>query len=166
MTARIWSLTAGSSIGLSGRGGIDRVDRMTTHEAQLRTIDRSAGARRRHRMLIVLAAAAGALAVWTILGPIAGLDLTVRSGGRTDRVGAPAVVVSSVLVGLAGWGLLAVLERAVSRPALVWRIIAAVVLAVSLLGPIGAATTAGTAWGLAGLHMAVATVLIGLLPRR
>jgi len=139
---------------------------MTTHEAQLRTIDRPAGARRRRRILIVLAAAAGALAVWAILDPIGGLDLTVRSGGRTDTVGAPAVVVSSIVAGLAGWGLLAVLERTAPRPALVWRIIAALVVAVSLLGPIGAATTAGTAWGLAGLHMAVAAVLIVQLPRR
>jgi hypothetical protein len=151
---------------MSGRGGIDRVDRMTTHEAQLHTVDRPAGARRRRRILIVLAAAAGALAVWAILGPIGGLDLTVSSGGRTDPVGAPAVFVSSIVAGLAGWGLLAVLERTVPRPALVWRIIAAIVLAVSLLGPIGAATTTGTAWALAGLHMTVAAVLIAQLPHR
>ena len=123
----------------------------------------------RNRVLVILATALAALAVWTILDPLIGLDLTVRSGTATATttatVGPVAVALTSLTAGLAGWALLAVLERTVARPARWWRAVALLVYAVSLLGPLGATST-GVALALAALHTVVAGLLVALLPRR
>ena len=76
-----------------------------------------------------------------------------------------AVALTSLTAGLAGWALLAVLERTVGRPARWWRAVALLVYVVSLLGPLGATSTA-VALALAALHTVVAGLLVVLLPRR
>ena len=76
----------------------------------------SAASRRvpgRSRLAVVGVAALAALADWAILGPLAGISLEARQGG-TQHIGA-AVVVSTVFVALAGWALLAILERRTPR---------------------------------------------------
>lgn len=74
-----------------------------------------------------------------------------------------AVTLTALVVGLAGWVLLTLLERWTDRARSVWTVTAAVVFAVSLLGPLGAVTARATAV-LIGLHVLVAAILIeGLL---
>ncbi|MBE1536079.1 DUF6069 family protein [Actinomadura algeriensis] len=118
------------------------------------------------RALTVAAAAGAALACWALADPVAGLDVTVRSGGTAGPVGPAMVAASSLLAGLLGWALLAVLERTVQRPRRVWTIVALIVLALSLAGPPGAAEGAGSLLVLIVLHLAVAAVLVPALPRR
>lgn len=123
--------------------------------------------RLRARALVVLGAVLAAAAVWVIAVPIAGLDVTVpetpSSTNRIDLALAP-VVVASLLASLAGWALLAVLERFVPRKAaLVWTVIAVLFTLVSL--PFGAGFTGTERAVLAALHLAVAAVAIPFLPR-
>jgi hypothetical protein len=115
----------------------------------------------------VIGAAAAALAVWTVAVPLAGVDLTVRTdgGGGIRKVGSGDVVLVSLLAGLAGWGLLALLERFTAHPRRTWTATALVVLALSLLGPLGAGVGTAATVTLAGMHVAAAAVLIPLLAR-
>lgn len=75
------------------------------------------------------------------------------------------IACAGLAVGFAAWGLLAALEQLTVRAALVWSVIAAVVLAVSLPGPLAAATTEATLV-LMGMHVVTGGVLIAGLVRR
>jgi hypothetical protein len=122
---------------------------------------------RRTRVLAVAGAALAALAGWAIADPVAGVDLTVRQGpdATPQEVGPAAVVLVSVLAGLAAWAALAVLERISASAGRDWTILAGVVLVLSLTGPIAAATTTTGKAALAGMHLVVAAVLVPLLAR-
>ncbi|MET7804573.1 DUF6069 family protein [Micromonospora chersina] len=122
-------------------------------------------ARRRDRALAVLAATAATLAVWAVAVPVAGVDLAVRSGGTEQSVTAAAVGVSTLLAGLAGWALLALLERVTARARAVWTGAAGLVLLLSLLGPLGGGVGAAATLTLVALHLAAAAVLVPLLRR-
>jgi hypothetical protein len=119
------------------------------------------------RLVAVVGAAVGALVVWLIAGLA---DVEVRSpafGSQASmEIGAGFVIVISLLAGLAGWTLLAVLERFTARPRTVWVVIAAVVLLLSLGGPwSGTDITTGSRLTLTLMHLAVGAVLIPLLAR-
>ncbi|MBB5781902.1 DUF6069 family protein [Nonomuraea jabiensis] len=120
----------------------------------------------RRLLLTVIAAPAAALAVWALAVPLAGAALTVRTGGATQTVGPVSVIVASLVVGLAGWALLAVLERRVARPGRVWTITALVVLVLSLFGPLGSAAGLAATLVLMLLHLVVGAVLVAGLARR
>lgn len=114
---------------------------------------------RTRRFLIVIGAAAAALALWTVAVPIAGVDLEARQGGGVQQIRPVMVAIAPLLAGFAGWALVAVLERWTSRPGRIWKITAASVLAVSLLGPLGG-VGAASKLVLLGMHAVVAAVLI------
>jgi hypothetical protein len=140
---------------------------MSTTLDQQRTTSTAGPARiRTRRWLILLVAAAVAVVTWAVAVPLLDVDLAVRpGGGAVGQISLLAVVVTSLLAGLAGWLLLALLEKWTTRAGLVWRAIAAVVLVVSLLGPLSAVNPAATAV-LLGLHVLVGGILIWGLPRR
>jgi len=139
---------------------------MATPTTPTQTTGITARATRRTRALAVIGAAAATLAIWAVADPLVGVDLTVRTGvGASARqVGPAAVAFVSVLAGLAGWALLAVLERVTARARPVWIVIALVVLLLSFAGPLGTVTTAAKV-ALAGMHLAAAAVLIPALAR-
>ncbi|NUW33093.1 hypothetical protein HTZ77_16870 [Nonomuraea sp. SMC257] len=118
------------------------------------------------RALTVIGTAAAALAVWALAVPVAGVTLTVRTGGGTQTVEAVPVVVVSLLAGLAGWALLALLERRAARPRRSWTITALVVCVLSLAGPLTSAVGAAATLVLLALHLVVGAVLITWLARR
>jgi hypothetical protein len=64
------------------------------------------------------------------------------------------------VIGLVGWGLRALLDRLTGRARTVWTVIATIVLALSLLGPVGSAVGGGTVAALIGLHLLVGLVLL------
>jgi len=113
------------------------------------------------RVGVVAAAVVAAEAVFLLVRHAADVDLTVADQGPVTAV---AVGVTAALAGLAGWALLAILERFTARGRTIWAVTAAVVLLLSLLGPFGAATAGGIA-GLAALHLVVGGVLLIGLPR-
>ena len=129
--------------------------------------------RRAQRLLAVLGAVMAALAIWVIAVPVAGADLTVRQSGTTQPVGLAAVIGASLLAGLAGWALLALLERRAPRRAdrapaadqgnwarRRWTAIALGALVLSLAGPLPGGVGTATTVTLAGMHLAVGAVLI------
>ncbi|WP_336211756.1 DUF6069 family protein [Nonomuraea sp. LPB2021202275-12-8] len=120
----------------------------------------------RRPLLAVIGAPAAALAVWALAVPVAGITPTVRMGGGTQTIGPVPVVVASLLAGLMGLALVAVLERWAARPGRIWTIIALVVCVLSLLGPLGSAVGAGAMLVLILLHLVVGAVLIPGLVRR
>ncbi|MFI6743052.1 DUF6069 family protein [Nonomuraea sp. NPDC050451] len=120
----------------------------------------------RRLLLTAIGAPAAALAVWALAVPLAGTALTVRTGGGTQTVGPVSVVVASLVAGLAGWALLAVLERRAARPGRSWTITALVVLVLSLSGPLGSAVGAAATLVLILLHLVVGAVLVAGLARR
>lgn len=134
---------------------------VTTGEIHPAVVPRPA--RRRARALAVAAATAGALAVWLVAVPLAGVDLVARTGGTDQTVGPVPVAVTTVLVGLAAWALLALLERLTRRARPIWTGLALAVLLVSMLGPLTGGVGAAAKLSLATMHVAIAVVLIPML---
>jgi hypothetical protein len=123
---------------------------------------------RRARALAVIAAVLAALAVWLVTDPLLGVDLAAptRPGSQELQSITPALVAgTSLVVALAGWALLALLERFTARPRTIWTAIALLVALLSLAGPLStlASTTAANGLSLALMHLAVAAVLIPIL---
>ncbi|WBB68381.1 DUF6069 family protein [Micromonospora sp. WMMD812] len=123
-------------------------------------------ARRTGRATTVAAGAAGVLLLWVVNDPWAGIDLAVRQGDATRHIGPVAVVMTALIAGLAAWGLLALLERTVRRPARTFRIIALIVLVLSLAGPLGSGVGTSSRLVLLGMHLTVGAALIIGLPGR
>jgi hypothetical protein len=128
---------------------------------------RSASAHvRRNRILGVAGATLAAVAVWAIEVPLLGIQLQTQFGNAAPQgVGIGAVVVSSLVGSLAGWGLLAILERRYARARTIWTGIAIAALLASFSLPVSAGTTTTTKVALAMMHLAVAAVLIPTLRR-
>jgi len=119
----------------------------------------------RARALAVVAAVLAALAIWLVTDPLLGVDLAAptRPGSQELMSITPALVAGTSLVAaLAGWALLALLERYTARPRTIWTAIAVLVGLLSLAGPLStiASTTAANGVSLALMHLAVAAVLI------
>jgi len=128
---------------------------------------RSASAHvRRNRILGVAGATVAAVAVWSIEVPLLGIGLQTQYGNAAPQgVGIASVVVSSLAASLAGWGLLAILERRFARARVIWTAIAIAVLLASLSVPLSAGATTTAKVSLAMMHLAVAAVLIPTLRR-
>jgi uncharacterized protein DUF6069 len=122
--------------------------------------------RRTRRAIAVAAGAACALVLWAVNDPWAGVDLAVRQGDTTRHVGPVAVAVAALVAGLAAWALLALLERTARHPARTFRIVALVVLLLSLVGPLGSGVGTGSRLVLLGMHLTVGAALIIGLPGR
>ncbi len=121
--------------------------------------------RRTARLLAVLRAAAGVAVLWMAAVPVAGLNLAVHMGGRTQPITLASVVGASVLAGLLGWGLLAALETRIRRAATIWTAVALTVVVLSLGGPLTSAASLPAAAVLAGMHLLVAAVVVLVLRR-
>lgn len=115
----------------------------------------------RDASLVAIVAAGAAAVVW-VAATVGGVDVVVGSGTGTRDVGLVSVVVTAVVVAMAGAGLLHGLARRVPRARQVWTWIALAVWIVSFAGPVGAPTpSAGLT--LAALHVVVgAVVILGL----
>lgn len=126
-------------------------------------VARSATTRR--RAATVAGATAAAAAVW--LGArVAGTDPTVTFSGQPPMaIGLSAVLVTAFATSLAAWVTLAVLERWTRRGRAWWRILACAVLVTSFVPILSARADGGTRLTLAVMHLAVAGVLIPVLPR-
>ncbi|WP_051476856.1 DUF6069 family protein [Arthrobacter sp. Br18] len=114
----------------------------------------------------ILLAAAAALAIWLVAVPIAGIQLTVGIGaGQPINITPAPILIASTASGLVAWALLVVLSRFLARGYTVWMIMAAVVLILSVSGPITAEATTATRVVLVLMHAVVATTLVLGLPR-
>ncbi len=141
-----------------GTALLTMLDAMTT--TQIRT-----GNIHRNRWLTVVAAMATATAGWGIAHSLLGIELTVGSDESVRHVDSLAVTLTALGTGFAAWGLLAVLERFTDRARTAWTWIAVIVLAVSMLGPLGA-TSASAMAVFVSLHLLVGGILIWGMRRR
>ncbi|MFL6136157.1 MAG: DUF6069 family protein [Nocardioidaceae bacterium] len=117
------------------------------------------GARSWRDDLPVAATAALTSGLGWAVARVCGVDLVVQTGSATQHVNVISVVVTAVVVTIAGGGLLRVLERRTKAAVRLWTTIAAAVLLVSLAGPLGAENVAA-GLVLAGLHLVVGGVVI------
>jgi hypothetical protein len=131
-----------------------------------RTDKTRTNALRTGRAITVAGGAAGALLLWVVNDPWAGIDLAVRQGDATQHIGPVVVAAAALVAGLAAWGLLALLERTVRRPARTFRIVALIVLVLSLAGPLGSGVGTSSRLVLLGMHLTVGAALIIGLPGR
>ncbi|WP_261720443.1 DUF6069 family protein [Streptomyces sp. FZ201] len=121
---------------------------------------------RTRRLAATALAVLAAVLVWLVADPLLGHRLRMADGEETLDITAGPVVFVALLASLAGWGLLAVLERFVAaRARTVWISAAGAVLAVSFLPFLGDGMDGGTRLTLALMHVAVAAVLIPGLGR-
>ncbi|NUT04181.1 MAG: hypothetical protein HOV76_11935 [Hamadaea sp.] len=112
------------------------------------------------RLTITAAAVAVAGAGYALLSGPAGIDLAARTGTSTQEVTLAWALGAAAVTALAGWGLLALLERLTAKALTIWTVIAAGFLALSvLLGPT-AGVSGSAKLGLAALHLAVGAVVI------
>ncbi|MEV4386833.1 DUF6069 family protein [Micromonospora sp. NPDC049580] len=113
----------------------------------------------RNRSIALVVAVLAAVAVWSI-ATLAGAQLTVDQGSGPQDVTVLAVLVTSALAGLLGWGLLAVLERLSARATTIWTGIAVAVLVLSLVPASLVDASAGTRFALVLMHLVVGAVVI------
>jgi len=130
----------------------------------------------KHARARALSAAGGALAAalaWIVEVPLLGIHLTFRFGpghmrtgaGHIQTIGVGQVIGIAVAASLAGWLLLALLERRTPHARLLWIAIALAALAASLALPLAAATTTSAAAGLIVMHLTVGAVVIPAMAR-
>jgi hypothetical protein len=118
----------------------------------------------RSRLIAIGIAVVAAVAVWGI-GTAAGARMEVDQGAGVMAVPVIAVIATVLVVGFAGWGLLALLTRRNPRGVRTWTIIALVVLALSFFPVLASEATTGTRFTLAGMHLVVGAVVISLFRR-
>jgi predicted permease len=122
---------------------------------------------RRARATAVGAAVLAPTVIWLVTVPLLGVDLQVAqpSGRPPARITLPLVIVTALAASLAGWGVLALLERRTRQARTIWTATAVVALVGSfapLLAP-GTPTTSRVVLGL--MHLTVAAILIPSLAR-
>ncbi|MFJ8858854.1 DUF6069 family protein [Streptomyces sp. NPDC102451] len=116
---------------------------------------------RRRRLGVTALAVVAPVLVWLAADPLLGHRLRITDGEQTLDVGALPVALVALLASLAGWGVLAALERlGVRRARAVWTGVALAVLALSFLPLTGEGMDGGTRAALALMHLVVAAVLI------
>lgn len=109
--------------------------------------------------------AVAATAVWLLWTAAGGVELEVKSGAGGQQIGIGSVIVSSLLIALAGGALLRWWVGRSERGTRRWTMLAFGIAVVSLITPASALTVAA-GLGLASLHVVVAVVVIASLRRR
>ncbi|KUL63852.1 DUF6069 family protein [Streptomyces sp. NRRL S-1521] len=116
---------------------------------------------RGRRSAVAALAVLSPVLVWLVADPLLGHRLRIADGEQTLDIGAAPVAVVALLASLAGWGLLAALERfGVRRARAIWTGVAGAALVVSFLPLTGDGMDGGTRISLALMHLAVAAALI------
>jgi hypothetical protein len=107
-------------------------------------------------LAVVAAGMAAGLVVWAVVR-LLGVDLTVESGSGTTQVDVVDVLVTTLVAGLAAWGVFALLLR--WRRARWWPFVGSTALAISIIGPSYLADGI-SAVSLICMHVIVGVVLI------
>ena len=120
----------------------------------------------RARALAVAATVAAAVVVWLVGEPLLGNDLVVEQPGQAPLdLSLASFVIITLGASLAGWAVLALLEKITRYGRRIWTGLAVAVVLVSFLPFLSAQMSTGSAVVLALVHLAVGAVLIPLLLR-
>ena len=112
------------------------------------------------RTLAIAIAIAANLGVLMLARIIAGEPPLVTRNGNDQPIGAVQVLLVTLGAGLAAWGLLAMLERLTDHARTTWTTLSLVVLAISLIGPLGTGANLWSKGVLALMHVATAVTMI------
>lgn len=109
----------------------------------------------------------GPVLLWLAVSGLGGRPLAVSSPeGETIELTLGFIALVSLVFALLGWGFLALLELVLPRrAALIWTVVAVLLLVVSFVPLTGEMDTA-TRLTLGAMHLLVAAPLLALLPRR
>ena len=123
-------------------------------------------ARWRAGRIVAIAIAAAATGLAWFLGRLAHVDYIVDTPIGTRKITLALTVVATVAAGIAGWVVIALLERYTSSPRGVWIALTLVVLVVSIVPVFWTTANLDTQLMLTALHCVAAAVLIPALPQR
>lgn len=112
----------------------------------------------RRRALGIVATLVVTLAVW-LLGHLAGADYWITDSQGTVRIDAVVTTQVTVVLGLVGWGVLALLERLTRYGTTAWTVLAAVVVVASMIPIVLVEATTATRVALVAVHLAVGTLI-------
>ena len=118
-----------------------------------------AAVRRRRRALGIVLAVVVTLAVW-LLGHLAGADYWITDSQGAVRIDMLVTAQVTVVLGLVGWGVLALLERLSRHGTTLWTVLAVVVVAASMIPVVLVEATTATRLALVAVHLAVGAVLV------
>jgi hypothetical protein len=123
-------------------------------------------ARWRPGRVVAIAVAAAATALAWLSGRLAHVDYIVNTPIGTRQITLALSVAATVVAGIAGWAVIAVLERYTASPKRVWIALTLVVLVLSIVPVFRTTANLATQLMLSALHCVAAAVLIpGLLQR-
>ncbi|GAA4860250.1 DUF6069 family protein [Actinomycetospora straminea] len=114
--------------------------------------------RRRRRALGIVATLVVALAVW-LVGHLAGADYRITDSQGSVRIDALVTTQVTVVLGLVGWGVLALLERVTRHGTAIWTVLAALVVAASMIPVFLVEATTATRIALVAVHLAVGALI-------
>jgi Family of unknown function (DUF6069) len=117
------------------------------------------------RRVIVIAAAVVANVLAWLAGRHAHVDYIVQTPLGARQITLLLVIVATMVSGLAGWAVLSVLERHTSNTVRVWIVLAALVLASSIVPIFVLRADLDTRLALTTLHCLAAAILIAGLPQ-
>lgn len=121
------------------------------------------------RLMVVIAAPLAGVILWAVVTQLLRIDVrtpALNAYQPSAPLGVAYVVVSGLVGGLAGWGVLALIERlAPARAALIWTIVGVVVLLLSFGLPLSGTGTNGRSRAiLIVFHVLVGgIVIVGML---
>jgi hypothetical protein len=120
----------------------------------------------RARALAVAATVAAAALVWLVGEPLLGNDLVVEQPGQAPLdLSLASFVIITLGASLAGWAVLALLEKITRYGRRIWTGLAVAVVLVSFLPFLSAQMSTGSAVVLGVVHLLVGAVLVPLLLR-
>jgi hypothetical protein len=120
----------------------------------------------RARRVVAIGIAAAATGLAWLLGRLAHVDYIADTPVGTRHITLALTIVATVAAGLAGWIVIALLERYTSSPRRVWIALTLIVLALSIVPLFFTTANLGTQLALTALHGVAAAVLIPALPHR
>jgi uncharacterized protein DUF6069 len=116
--------------------------------------------------VVAVAIAATATGLAWLLGRLAHVDYVVDTPFGTREITLSLTVVATVAAGLAGWVVIALLERYRTSPWGVWIALTLAVLVLSIVPIFRTPANLGTQLMLTALHCVAGAVLIPALPQR
>jgi len=123
-------------------------------------------ARWRAGRIVAIAIAATATGLAWLLGWLVHVDYVVDTPIGTRKITLALTIVATVAAGIAGWVVIAMLERYTSSPRGVWIALTLGVLVLSVVPVFRTTANLGTQLMLTALHCVAAAVLIPALPQR
>lgn len=110
--------------------------------------------------------AAAATGLTWLFGRLAHVDYIADTPAGTRQITLALTIVATLAAGLAGWVVIALLERYTSSPGQIWIVLTLAVLVSSIVPVFLTSANLGTQLMLTALHCVAAAVLIPALPTR